>query len=213
MQDILLIPILKLILILIHLINEPLEHFMLLLSIRGRRLERYRFGSRRRRSIHILLRIEYDCCSGEGTYIRSKHLIIRLFLQYLRSLTNMRLSTSPIVVSLIEGKVCFTTVLLLQFVVLIIEMKVHIYFLEIGLLLHLQLCFKLLLEAHLGHVLEIELRLLHLKDPFGMDHLILSLHQLAQQRVLRWDPFLEEILEILFVLLDIVASQLRGGRL
>lgn len=34
MQDILLIPILKLIFILIHLIDETLEHFMLLLCIR-----------------------------------------------------------------------------------------------------------------------------------------------------------------------------------
>lgn len=63
--------------------------------------------------------------------------------------------------------------------ILIIEMKIHINFLEIGLLFHPQLGFQLFLQAHLRHILEIELRLFHLKDSLGMNHLIFSLHQLT----------------------------------
>lgn len=63
MQNILLIPILKFILILIHFIDETFENSVLLLCIRWRGFEGYRFSTRWRRDVHIFLRIEYYCCS------------------------------------------------------------------------------------------------------------------------------------------------------
>lgn len=114
----------------------------------------------------------------------------------------MRVRTPPIILILIEGKIHPPSVFLFQLPIFIIDLEAGIDLRERRLLNPLQFCLKLLLKVDFSLILEFILHLLHFEHFFGVDHLPLSFHQLPQKDVFWWDAFLEEILEVLFVLLD-----------
>lgn len=122
----------------------------------------------------------------------------------------MRMRTPPIILILIEGKIHPPSVFLFQLPIFIIYLEAGIDLRERRLLHPLQFRLKLLLKVDFRLILEFILHLLHFEHFFGVDHLPLSFHQLPQEDVFWWDAFLEEILEVLFVLLDEVVLSWGG---
>lgn len=114
----------------------------------------------------------------------------------------MRVRTPPIILILIEGKIHPPSVFLFQLPIFIIDLEAGIDLRERRLMYPLQFRLKLLLKVDFSLILEFILHLLHFEHFFGVDHLPLPFHQLPQEDVFWRDAFLEEILEVLFVLLD-----------
>jgi hypothetical protein len=110
-------------------------------------------------------------------------------------------------VLLIKGKIHLAAIFFFQLSIFVIDMEVGIHFLYIGLLGKLQGGHFLFLKAYFGSCLIFQLKfhLFDLKDPLGINGLDLSLHQLIEQYVFSRYAFLEEVFEILFIFLNIVA--------